>query len=63
MKHRMLVTGTLLSLIAFSTGAAFAGNQLGGGIHYLATVGDIKDSPEVDTTTSTSSRASSTPVG
>jgi hypothetical protein len=48
MKHRLLLTGTLLSLIAFSAEAAFAGNQIGGGIHYLATVGDIKDSPEVD---------------
>jgi hypothetical protein len=49
MKYRMFVTGTLLSLIAFSTEAAFAGNQLGGGIHYLATVGDIKDSPDIET--------------
>jgi len=48
MKHCMLTTGILLSLIACSTGVAFAGSQIGGGIHYLATVGDIKDSPEID---------------
>jgi len=31
-----------------SAGTASAGHQIGGGIHYLATVGDIKDNPEVD---------------
>jgi hypothetical protein len=48
MKHHVLATGILHSLIALSAGAAFAGSQIGGGIHYLATVGDIKDSPQID---------------
>jgi hypothetical protein len=44
----MLVAGTLAAAVAFSAGTALAGHQIGGGIHYLATVGDIKDNPEVD---------------
>jgi len=48
MKRSLLLSGISLALIAFSNGAAFAGNQIGGGIHYMATVGDIKDSPGVD---------------
>ena len=47
MKLRMLVMGFAVALIALSSGNAFA-FQLGGGIHYLATVGDIKDAENVD---------------
>ena len=47
MKLRMLVMGLLVALVAISSSPAFA-IQLGGGIHYLATVGDIKDAESID---------------
>ena len=47
MKLSLLIAGMLASLIALSAGTAVAG-QIGGGIHYLSTVGDIKDSQGID---------------
>jgi hypothetical protein len=48
MRNHLLVAGALAALAMLSAGPALAGHQIGGGIHYLATVGDIKDNPEVD---------------
>ena len=47
MKLRMLVMGFMVALAAISSSPAHA-FQLGGGIHYLATVGDIKDAESID---------------
>ena len=46
-KHvvRIALTFCLVSLLAVP---AFAGTRIGGGIHYLKTVGDIKDAPGFD---------------
>lgn len=38
----------LLVLIAVTVGTASAGTRFGGGVHYLRTLGDIKDNPEID---------------
>ena len=35
-------------LIAISAGHSEAGTRFGGGIHYLKTMGDIKDHPDFD---------------
>ena len=47
MRLSLFVTGALASLIALCAGTALAG-QLGGGIHYLSTVGEIKDTQGID---------------
>ena len=47
MKLRILFAGIMLSTVALSSGPAVA-IQLGGGIHYLATVGDIKDDDDFE---------------
>jgi hypothetical protein len=46
MKFRMLM-GSMVALVAISSSPALA-IQLGGGIHYLATVGDIKDDDDLE---------------
>lgn len=38
----------VLMLIVVGAGHSEAGTRFGGGLHYLKTLGDIKDSPEVD---------------
>ena len=48
MTTRTILIGAIAAAMLASAGTASAGHQIGGGIHYLATVGDIKDNPEVD---------------
>jgi hypothetical protein len=51
MKYRSKIFLVLVAEILASgifTGAALAGHRLGGGIHYLRTLGDIKDNSEWD---------------
>lgn len=53
MHYRNQTRNTLTALLVVSavlawTGTASAGLRLGGGIHYLRTVGDIKDSDQFD---------------
>ena len=38
----------VVCLATFVAVPVFAGTRIGGGIHYLKTVGDIKDSPDFD---------------
>lgn len=50
MRAKIMLTALLAALILSLAvaGPAEAGTRLGGGIHYLRTLGDIKDSPEWD---------------
>jgi hypothetical protein len=48
MKKSILTAVVALLLVGGAVGDAFCGSRIGGGIHYLNTLGDIKDNPEFD---------------
>jgi hypothetical protein len=48
MKRFMVVLALGCLLICATHGEAYCGHRFGGGLHYLRTLGDIKDVPEFD---------------
>ena len=49
MNRRIILTSVVLALcLGGAIDTAYSGHRFGGGLHYLRTVGEIKDAPEWD---------------